>query len=202
MRIDVDDQVIRLDRAGFDELVGEAERPEDSAALRVPGVPQAISAVRNPVVQLNVDVAGHAAVQTHRVWVDHDMAAFLLAVHDGEHQLMAVPPALVAAGLARVLRVGPQPVGPRAARAVDAELLADLFHPDELRRGSAFTILDLDFAWNLALVWPGGERWLAVGQGRQGAWRVTGEGEHLELVPTNGTEIWRSLTGLLSGLPD
>lgn len=200
MSIEVRGSVIRLDVGSFEELVGE--RPTGHEAFGVPGVAEAIEAVRDPAAHLDLDVAGPALVQHHRVWVDHEMSAFLLGVREDEHQLLAVPPALLGAGLARVLRIGPRPVGPREPREVDEDLLEDLFHDDEMRRRSAYAGLDAHLAWNMGLFWPEGRRWFSVVDGPSGLWWVEGEAGARVLTPTTATEVWRVLSSLLALVPD
>lgn len=197
MRIEVNSGAVRLDRESFQQLVRGTEASE---ALEVPGVPEALQAVRSPSIVINIDVAGPTGLHTHRVWVDAEMAAMLLAVRDEEHQLIAVPPAFVASGLARVLRLRPHKVGVRESREVEEEVIADLFAGNDILRASAFETLAAGFAWNLGLSWPDGDRWLSVVVGRDGAWIVTGDENQPRLQPATSTYIWRRLTTLLAGL--
>lgn len=194
---------IRLDLTSFDKLVGGAHLPE---VLSRPGVPEALAAVREPAAVLGVDVAGRRLVQTHRAWIDHDVACMLLAVHGDEHQLAVVPPDLLAARLGRVLRLGPRKVGPRERRRVDRALVRDLFHDDEGVRLSAFEVLGCDLAWNLGLTWPGGDLALCILDARAedrlgGCWLVVAVDEDVLLRPVTTTQVWRWLTTLLADVP-
>ena len=108
----------------------------------MPGVGEALAAVRAPLAVINVDVTSPAVHQTHRAWVDPEAAALLLAVHGEERQLLAAPPALLASGLGRVLRIGPRRVGARAPRPAEPDVLADLYsETEEILRRSAFDAL-------------------------------------------------------------
>ena len=198
MSIEVHEGAVRLDRGSFQELLDGADVPPE--LLEVTGVAEALAAVRSPAVVIHVDIASRGVQQTHRVWVDGEMAAMLLAVRDEEHQLVAVPPAFLASGLARVLRIGPHRTDERASRAVEEDVVADLFADSDILRASALETLGADFAWNLGLSWPDGDRGLCVVDGREGSWIVTGDEEQTCLEPATSTDIWRRLTTLLEGI--
>ncbi len=141
MSIRVDGRVLRLTDTDFQDLVlGEATPSRRDAlavpdaladALAVPGVPEALEAVRSPLAVLNVAVTGRSRLMSHQAWVTPDTVALLLDVREGERQLMALPPALLASGLARLLRLGPRRVAERSRCTVDGSALADLFSETE-----------------------------------------------------------------------
>lgn len=209
MSIRVDGGVVRLTDTDFQDLVRGEAAPSLADALSVPGVPEALDAVRSPLAVLNVAVAGRSRLLSHQAWVTPDAVALLLDVREGERQLMALPPALLASGLARLLRLGPRRVAERApARAdgavlaarADSAVLADLFSATEVLRRSAFETLDVDLAWNLGLSWPGGDRWLSGLDGKDGLWLVAGDEAAPRLEPSTATDVWRRLTTLLVGV--
>lgn len=201
MSIEVHDRVIRLDESAFQSLVaGGQDTVPQQQALAVPGVGEALEAVRAPLAVINVDVTSPAVHQTHRVWVDPEAAALLLTVHGDERQLLAAPPALLASGLARVLRIGPRRVGARAPRPVEPDVLADLYSETEILRRSAFDALAADLAWSIGLSSAGEDRWLSAVDGPDGLWLVAGDEHAPRLEPVTATEVWRRLTTLLRGL--
>lgn len=208
MRIHLDPgtSTLRLDDAGFAALVDATsgydsdqgpEQAEVDAVLSDPAYAAAMRAVNQPMVRVRVDVAGRARTQTHLAWVDLDTAALLLTVHDDELQLLATAPQHLAAAVARVVRLGPRKVGEREPVAVEADLLEDLFHADDLRRLSAMTLVGADLAWTLAVGWPGGERLMSVVDGPTGLHLVEPADECWQLTPVTATLLWRRLTALL-----
>jgi hypothetical protein len=220
MSIEVHDRVIRLDEKAFQGLVaGGQDTLAQQQALAVPGVGEALEAVRAPLAVVNIDVSSPAVHQTHRAWVDPEAAALLLAVHGDERQLLAAPPALLASGLARVLRIGPRRVGARAPQPAEPDVLADLYSETEILRRSAFDALAAggavhrspdggtagsgvaaDFAWSIGLSSAGEDRWLSAVDGPDGIWLVAGDEHAPRLEPVTATEVWRRLTTLLRGL--
>jgi hypothetical protein len=201
--IRVDGRVLRLTDDDFQDLVrGETSSPSLADALALPGVPEALEAVRSPLAVLNVAVAGRGHIQSHQAWITPDAVALLLDVREGERQLMALPPALLASGLARLLRLGPRRVAARAAHEVDGEELADLFAETEILRRSAFDTLAVDLAWNLGLSWSGGDRWMSGVDGSRGLWLVAGDEAAPRLEPSTATNVWRRLTTLLVGIDE
>jgi hypothetical protein len=213
MSIEVHDRVIRLDELAFQTLVaGKEDTVPQQQALAVPGVTEALEAVRAPLAVVNVDVTSPAVHQTHRAWVDPEAVALLLAVHGDERQLLAAPPALLASGLARVLRIGPHRVGARAPRSAEPDVLADLYSETEILRRSAFDALAAggtdgtaggvaaNLAWSIGLSSAGEDRWLSAVDGPDGLWLVAGDEHAPRLEPVSATEVWRRLTTLLRGL--
>ncbi len=200
MSIRVDGRVVRLTDTDFQDLVRGEAAPSLADALSVPGVPEALEAVRSPLAVLNIAVAGRSHLLSHQAWVTPDAVALLLDVREGERQLMALPPALLASGLARLLRLGPRRVAERAPGEADGAVLADLFSATEILRRSAFETLDVDLAWNLGLSWPGGDRWMSGLDGRDGLWLVAGDEAAPRLEPSTATDVWRRLTTLLVGV--
>lgn len=203
MSLRVDGRVLRFTEGDFQDLVlGEESSPSLADALAVPGVPEALKAVRSPLAVLNVAVAGRNRLLSHQAWVTRDTVALLLDVREDERQLMALPPTLLASGLARLLRLGPRRVAERSRCTVDGSALADLFSETEILRRSAFETLEVDLAWNLGLSWPGGDRWMSGVDGRSGLWLVAGDEAAPRLEPTTATDLWRRLTTLLVGVDE
>jgi hypothetical protein len=218
MRITADPatSVVRLDEAGLDALVtaaaddgGVAEEVDGGVpadvlddVLAIPGMPQALAAAHDPLVQVRIDVAGRAGRQSHWAWLDLEGCALLLAVHEDERQLLATTPQLFAAAVARVTRIGPRRTGPRQERRMPADVVEDLFHADEMRRTSAFAVAGVERAWTLSVTWGSGERQLAVIDGDEGLFRVEpgqeADGEWA-VSPVTATDLWRALTTVLPG---
>jgi hypothetical protein len=202
VRVELDDstQVVRLDDEGFETLVAAAasgETEEYAAVLAAEGVTPAMAAVSASLVQVRLDVAGQEVIQSHRAWLDLETAAFLLAVHDEERQLLVTAPRYAAAGLARLVRLGPRKVGPRDAVPIETDVLEDLFHADWMRRRSALILAGADLAWTLVAVWEGGERLMTVVDGKSGAYLVEMRDEGWVLAPVDATFLWRRLTTVL-----
>ena len=175
MTLDVQDGAVRLQPEDWHDVVSEGTVP--AILADVPGVAEAIAATREPVVTVQVDVAGEAAALRHVCWVGHEAVAMLAQVHDAGHQLIVMPPSLLAGGIARVVRLGPHQVADREPRAVDVELLDDLFHGDQLRRASAYQMLGAQLAWIVAAEGDVGERRLAVLRTGDGLWLVEPDDE-------------------------
>jgi hypothetical protein len=162
-----------------------------------------VDAARAPEVQLQLDVAGPGAALRHHAWAGAQAVALLAQVHAELQQLMALPPPFLAGGLLRLTGVGPRRTGTRQPRALDEELLDDLFHEDALRRASAYSVAGLDRAWLLATADGRSERRLAAVEDPQGWWLVeplvepggdaTGP-PGWQLVPTTPTVLWRRFT--------
>lgn len=201
MSIRVDGSVLRLTEPDFQGLV-DGEASSCSVAEGVPGLPEALEAVRSPLAVLHVAVSGRDHLLSHQAWVSREAVALLLDVRDGERQLMAQPPALLASGLARLLRLGPRQVDERTPAEVDAEVLADLFAETEILRRSAFETVAADRAWSLGLSWRGGDRWMSGVDTVAGLWLVAGDEVAPRLEPTTATDIWRRLTTLLAGIDE
>lgn len=203
MWVDHDDTTgrVRLDPEAFDHLVavvGGNVKPDGPVETLIESgaVDTVLSTMRAPLARLRLQVAGESVVQRHEGWVRREVAGLKLEVHAREYQLSAIEPQFLAAGLARVVRLGPRKVGARAAMPVEADVVDDLFHPDDMRRISALKEIGAGFAWTLAVSWPGGAVTATVVDGEQGAFLVTGD-EELTLQPLSPTDLWRRLTTAL-----
>jgi len=202
MRVALDEvsQVLRMDDEGFEALAAAAHGipgPDLAPFLAAPGVRQALTAVTSPLVQVRLDTAGTVSAQSHRMWVDLDAAALLLAVSAGERQLLWTPPQYLPAALAKIVDLGPRQVGPRDARLVEPDVLEDLFAANDMRRRSAFTVAEVDVAWTLAVTWDAGERLMSVVDGDGGLFVVEVVGDSWQLRPVSATFLWRRFTSML-----
>ncbi|RZS86934.1 hypothetical protein EV189_2352 [Motilibacter rhizosphaerae] len=194
--------VVRVDPDGLARLreahaAGAAEGPAASA-LAVQGVPEALDALSAPLVVAELVVAGPDLVTSSTAFLDRDVCALLLAVHDEVAQLLVTAPAAFPAAVARVVRLGPRH-GRREPAPVEQEVLEDLAHADGLRRSSAYAVLGADWSWTLDVRWQAGERQLAAVDGSAGLALVEREGEGWALRPATATEVWRLLTRALPG---
>lgn len=195
------DGPVRLDREAFDELAravrGGMPAGEPVAGLLGSGaVDAALPALRDPWCHLGLRVAGPRLVQEHEGWAAPEAVALLLAVHDDVLALTAFAPALLAAMLARVVRLGPRRNAEREPRSLAPDVVADLFHPDQLRRTSALAEAGAGWAWQLGVEWAG------EGTSSVGMTVVDGDrGPHLVdgdlLRPVTPTWVWRRLTTAL-----
>ena len=106
--ISVQDGVVRLDDHGVAALLGgEDPDPDAVGELQRAGLGPALETLRQPLVTVDVLVAG-TSTQLHRAGVDAERAVVLLAVRPGLHQLMVLPPSHLAAALVRMTRTGPR----------------------------------------------------------------------------------------------
>lgn len=116
-------------------------------------------------------MTGPAAALRHVAWIAPEAMAMLAQVDDREHQLMVLPPSFLAGSIARVGQLGPVlGAGQRDPREADPVLLGDLVHPDEMRRRSAFAVLEVDLAWIMAAEGSVGQHRLAVIRDTGGWW--------------------------------
>ncbi len=204
MTIEVRDGVVRLGPEDWRELVesGSATVEGHPQLAGVVGLTEAVHAARAPVVRLQLDVASADLHTRHHAWVDHEAVALLAQVSGEEHQLMAMPPSFLAGALARLVGLGPRRrTGELESRAVEQELLDDLFLDHDLRRASAHQLLGVRHAWMLATFAPGPGHRLAVVEDEEGAWLVAPSTDGWQLVPTTATVLWRRLTSLLLDHP-
>ncbi|MGH8868434.1 MAG: hypothetical protein ACRDYU_10605 [Actinomycetes bacterium] len=192
---------VRLDAEAFDDLVSAARGDrgpggEVADLVESGAVDAALSAVREPSVRLRLGVAGARVVQRHDAWVTPQVAALRLAVNADEYQLVTAEPQFLAAGLARVVRLGPRKVGARVARSVETSLPEDWFHDDTMRRSSALRTVDASFAWTVSVTWRGGTGATTVVDGPLGPFLLVGS-DVVELLPVSPTQLWRRLTTAL-----
>ena len=207
--VDPDHGVLRV-RAS--ELVDTVRRAD--------GLEPAAAAIADPLVRLSLEVlAGRPAV-TCTGWVSPETAVVTVPLSsdpDPLNDVVVVPPALLAAALAKLVALGPRPRAPvtgllhlerpvlgrllqagdaRAAVAtdVDDDVVAAL---DELAAG-------LRLHWRVTVEWttPDGRephRVLeAVDGGAAGVWLVAEvPGGGVGLAPTTPTALWRQLATLL-----
>jgi hypothetical protein len=189
---------LRLPAAAWPELVRRGIDGLPPQAAGLPGMAEALAAARNPLLRLQLDVAGERGALRHLAFVDLEAVALLAQVRGEEYQLMALPPAHLAGALARLTHLGPirSPDGP-LPRTVDVQVLDDLVGDDPRRRAEAFRVSGLRRAWVLAASGPGIEQRLAVAEDGSGRWLVEPAADGWHLVPTDATHIWRRLTSLL-----
>lgn len=109
-------------------------------------------------VELDLVVAGSAAVLRHRVLAVPEEAVVVLGVRPGLHQVMVVPPSHVAAALVRLTRMRPRPTGARTPRRFPAAGLAALVDDDPEVRVPALREVGAGFAWRLGVQWADGAR--------------------------------------------
>ena len=202
MTIEVRDGAVRLDPEDWRALVegGAPALGRHPELAEVLGIAEAVHAARSPVVQLQLDVASADLHTRHHAWIDREAVALLAQVTGEKHQLLPMPPAFLAGALARLVGLGPRRTAEREPRAIDQELLDDLFLDHDLRRASAHQLLGTRHAWMLATSAPDAGHRLAVVVDDDGDWLVAPSPDGWQLVPTTATVLWRRLTSLLLDL--
>ncbi|MGQ0465029.1 MAG: hypothetical protein ACT4QG_06875 [Sporichthyaceae bacterium] len=108
---------LRLTAEAFEGLAADDPRmAEEFTAAGVRGekgfhplLKPGLAAVRGPVCEVAVQVAGAFAVHHHRGWISGEAAAFLLQSTPDRWEFLTVGPTFAPAGLAHVLRLGPRP---------------------------------------------------------------------------------------------
>jgi hypothetical protein len=140
-------------------------------------------------------VAGRESSLTHRAWVDPTTATLLLGVRPGLLQLMAVPPAHLAASLVRLTRLRPRRVGGRLDVPFATSRLGELVDPDPVLRTAALTDAGAELAWRLAVSWSGGRQAVTAVDGVGGV-RLADPGADTLRAVTN-TDVYRILATAL-----
>jgi len=216
MTIEVERSVVRLTMAEFEGLAA-GDLPEDARlrVLGVPGMPEALAGVREPLLVLQVDLVVAAGGRTHFGWVGAEALALLLPVDDTVWQLLALPVDQLAVSLARIVGLGPGRGGPRSPRDLAANPFDAFFSADRQIRAAALEEHGVDVAWTLG-VRSQDEEWLmAAAAGAAGPWLCVpapgpapGDGDavpsggSMAMVaePVSATEIYRRFTTIVPGL--
>ena len=117
-----------------------------------------LDTIAHAEVKLDLLVAGTSGVLRHRILAVPDEAVVVLGVRPGLHQVMALPPAHVAAALVRMTRLRPHPIGDLAIRRYPAAGLAALVDDDAQVRLNSLREVGARFAWRLSVRWTDDER--------------------------------------------
>lgn len=152
VEIDPVSGALRLDDDGLAALDSPSpapEHPDLRAALGSMAVRAVLAARQAPVVTLDLVVAGPDTRLTHRAWVDEQWAGLQLQVRPGVHQLMAVPPGHLAAGLVRLVRLRPRRVDERTDVPFPRSRLDDLVATEQPLRAAALADAGAELAWRL-----------------------------------------------------
>lgn len=197
MTLEVRGGAVRLDNADFARLLGAPDHPANAEALSVPGMPEGLAAVRNPLVEVDVLCSGAQALTRHHAWLSEQAALFLLTVREEERQVLVTSPAHLPSGVARVVRLHPEPVPDREPAAVTEGVLSDLFDEDSAARCAALDRTGAEAAWSATARWDEGERWVPVLRRADGLRLLDSYDEQWWQVPVSATEVWRLLTLLL-----
>jgi hypothetical protein len=197
---------VRVDEEGLRALLaarrGEVV-PEASAALEAAeGLDADLGAVTDPLVSLGLVVAGPTARLEHRIWVDAERAVAVAEVRPGTSQLLVLPPAHLAAALARLARLRPRRTGERAERRWHDERLPELVAADPTVRAAALAEAGAGHAWQLVVDWAGEERRLVGVDGEDGPFLADPEAGVLR--PTSNTVLYRLFATVLppAALPE
>jgi hypothetical protein len=212
MLLEPDEHGARLDGAGVSALLAAARDepvdPEAAVTLASGRLDAALAALADPLVSLELVVAGGSVRLAHRGWANDDLVVLLAAVHapaagpegGGEWRLLTMPPDLLTSGLVRLTRIRPRrdPAEPLAGAWRD-----DLVATDPDVRGRARSALGLPesgFAWRLQATWPTGERLLRAVDGPAGLHLADPAGDDLQRV--SNTFCYRVLSTLLPTDPE
>jgi hypothetical protein len=203
--IEVAEGEVHLDGAAWLSLIdGTAPAPQRDAVAGVPGMDIALEAGAEPAAVLQLDLITPGGAFTHEAWVAPEGMALLVDLGGGRRRLMALPPDHLAAGLARLVGLGPRRTPARVARDVGEDELEAWFGQDDAERAAAFEPIGADRAWTLGAAAAGAEPddalLMAVADGAGGPWLVERSGEAMRLVPVSPTWVWRRLAGLLPAL--
>lgn len=193
--ITAQDGVVRLDDAGVAALLGAGDLdPATARELDGAGVGEAVATLRDPLVTLEVLLAGDG-LQRHRAAVDAERAVVVLAVRPGLHQLMVLPPSHLAAALVRMTRTGPRRVTGGGRRPAPDDLAARLLADDDEVRRAALGEAGAAVAWRVRVGWAGERRDLVAVDGADGSHVL--DDESGALLPTTATTLYRVFSTVL-----
>lgn len=193
--ITAQDGVVRLDDAGVTALLGAGDLdPATARELDGAGVGEAVATLRDPLVTLEVLLAGDG-LQRHRAAVDAERAVVVLAVRPGLHQLMVLPPSHLAAALVRMTRTGPRRVTGGGRRTAPDDLAARLLADDDEVRRAALGEVGAAVAWRVRVGWDGERRDLVAVDGADGTHVL--DDESGALLPTTATTLYRVFSTVL-----
>lgn len=205
MSLTVREGALYVDVETWAGMIGvPADEQSRQVAADVPGGELAMDAVAAPLAVVQVQTATPGGVFTHEAWFGADAVALLVDLGLGtERRVVPLPPDHLAAGLARLVGLGPRVVGDRAARPIEERELDSWFGDDAAARNAALGALGADRAWRLVASRVGGhpddDLLLSVADGAQGgAWLVEPDDEgRLSLEPVSASLLWRHLTSLV-----
>lgn len=171
----------------------------ETLAADVPNGAEGLAAVGSPEVEIDVTVAGPGGHMRHHVWVDASWALFLLQVRQGEHRVIVVPSGHTPAGLARTLRLRPQPVSEsRCLLAPDAL--------DRLVSGDVAVLREHGLTWGWAVSArlvaappddPDGVRHVVAVATDSGQCLVRADGDAWLGEPASTSDVWALVSALL-----
>ncbi len=132
MTIEVAEGEVHLDGAAWLSLIdGTAPAPQRDAVAGVPGMDIALEAGAEPAAVVQLDLITPGGAFTHEAWVAPEGMALLVDLGGGRRRLMALPPDHLAAGLARLVGLGPRRTPARVARDVGEDELEAWFGQDD-----------------------------------------------------------------------
>lgn len=189
---------LRLDDDGLAALDSPSpapEHPDLRAALASVPVRAVLAARQAPLASLDLVVAGPDSRLDHRVWVDEQWAGLRLQVRAGLHQLMAVPPGHLTAGLVRLVRLRPRRVDERADVPFPRSRLDDLVATERTLRTAALADAGAELAWRLEVGSADGGQVLTATDGAGGL-RLAEAGQDV-LRAVSNTAGYRILSTVL-----
>lgn len=192
IEVDTTSRVARLDDDGLAALLDPRARavldPTTTQRLAAAGLGSALDALHDPVVTLDLVVAGTSRLE-HRVWVTADCATAVLGVRPGRHQLLVLPPSHLTAGLVRMTRLRPRRTGDRQDRPWPRSDLHVLVDHDPQVRASALERAGAGHAWQLGVTWGDERREVTATDGTGGPFLADPDRELLR--PVSNTAVYR-----------
>lgn len=205
--LEVSGSVVRLDNSAFFSLVNEPDAPKHHEVLAIPGMREGLRAVRQPLIEIDVLIAGVHDIARHHAWLGEGIALFLLTVKEPARQLLVTTPGHVPSGLARILRLGPRAGGVREPITVDGYEVESVFAAEDLvdrhRREAVFQRWGADGAWSVVLTHDDQERRIILLDDPTGLRLVLPDpdpptpDQTWQAVPISPTTAWRQLCALL-----
>lgn len=183
-----------------------------------PAVEPAISAIGQPACRVAVHTRRHDGTgRTADLWVDQDVAALLLPLTDGRHELVVTRPDNVSTALARFVDLGPRQRLVPEPFEIDTETLGGLLDSNASTRRRAAEAFETNhdqrkvvdhlvndpwLTWIVEVAQPPIDgnthgRAIKVLDGNCGLFWVAPDESTTRLIPTSARDVWRVLSSAL-----
>lgn len=178
---------LRVDEAGLADLL--------AGLSDAPGFREARPTLTDPLVALELLVAGPSVRHHHRLRVDAERAVVLARVRGEVSQLLVLPTDHVAAALTRLSRVRPRRTSRRGALPCDPARRTALVGEHDAARAAALSDVGATVAWQLEVRWDGATRRLLGTDGPSGCHLADPEQDLL--LPTTPSVVYRLFASAL-----